>query len=109
MKAKVMQDVENAIVNAVIDSASALDITPMQRAKFAVNVAEVLIDALAPYVHNADAAAPPERVKRVRGPRKPKLATGLPPVVTPPDNKVNSAPLEPAHRGPPAAAQPFAG
>ena len=58
MKAKVIQEVEDAMVDAVMDSAASLGLTPLQRAKFIVAISETLIDAVSPYVQQADVAEP---------------------------------------------------
>jgi hypothetical protein len=104
-----MQEVEDAMVDAVMDSASGLGLTPLQRAKFIVAISETLIDAVAPYVSKPEAATP-AAPKRVRGKNKPKP---LPPGAAAVAAAVAAAPiadLQPApFKGPPATVQPFAG
>jgi hypothetical protein len=113
LKAKVIQAVEDAMVDAVMDSAAGLGLTPLQRAKFIVAISETLIDAVTPYVQKegAEAAAP-----RVRAPRKPKAKpAGLAPngqqtlPEIPPAPKAPDTTQPAPFKGPPAAAQPFAG
>ena len=70
MNQKVLQEVENAMVDAVMDSAASLGLTPLQRAKFIVAISETLIDAITPYVQHQD-AAPPAKVVRRYGATRP--------------------------------------
>jgi hypothetical protein len=101
MKQKVIQQVEDAMVDAVMDSAAGLGLTPLQRAKFIVAISETLIDAVTPYVQHQD-AEPPAKVVRKRGPRKPKVAA---PTLTPANGPDTTQPAP--FKGPPVAAQPF--
>lgn len=107
MKVKLIQEVEDAMVDAVMDSASGLGLTPLQRAKFIVAISETLIDAVSPYVNKAEAAPPSVAPKRVRGPRKPKQAAqaALPLAPPPAPDTTQPAPF----KAPPAVAQPFVG
>jgi hypothetical protein len=120
MKAKVIQAVEDAMVDAVMDSAAGLGLTPLQRAKFIVAISETLIDAVTPYVqHAGEAEAPAPRAPRKRGPRTPRKLAGVEtphaPTAPAPMPAVPPAPSAPAtdttqpapFRGPPATAQPF--
>jgi hypothetical protein len=108
MNQKVLQEVENAMVDAVMDSAASLGLTPLQRAKFIVAISETLIDAITPYVQHQD-AAPPAKVVRRRGPRKAKAAAAIVKTMTDAGAAaVAPPPDQPApFKGPPAAAQPF--
>ena len=115
---KVIQEVENAMVDAVMDSAAGLGLTPLQRAKFIVAISETLIDAVTPYVQSADVAEAPKATRAPRKPRAPrtKPAAAAAPAAQQPLPLVPPAPNTPApdttqpapFKGPPAVAQPFA-
>lgn len=121
---KVMQEVQNVIATTVSDTALNMDIDALARMKLAINITEALIDALAPYVTQAEgtAATAPKRAPRKRRSKAEinaaKLAAEMtPPLVPEPTQADPSAYIppkpvdttQPARRGPPAAAQPFAG
>jgi len=102
MKPKVIQQVEDAMVDAVMDAAAGLGLTPLQRAKFIVNISEVLIDAVSPFVQHQDAPEP--KVVRKRGPRKAKPAAVAAIVKTMLD--AGAAAVAPAAAAPPDTTQP---
>ena len=120
MKAKVIQEVEDAMVDAVMDSAASLGLTPLQRAKFIVAISETLIDAVSPYVQQADVAEPkaskaprPPRKRRSKAEIAAAAAQQTLPLVPPPIPAPTPTPTpdttQPApFKGPPAVAQPFA-
>jgi len=122
LKTKVMQEVENAIVEQTLDALATVDVTPLQRVDLAGALARGLIDALGPYFSTAPAAQPVATPKRVRGPRPPRpsakqKAAAIAAAMTPPlvpqapvlAPPIDLQPAPPKFSGPPPAASPFAG
>jgi len=120
LKVKLIQDAENAVVDAVIDAAASLNITPLQRVKFAAAIADVVIEAIAPYVQQERQEGPsvvvakPKRV-RVRPSRAKKAAVAATqeqpelPHIAPKAPDVTQPAKPNQFSGPPAVAAPFAG